>query len=148
MAFRGYEADVRGVPLDDEGMRVDVLASLLAGGLRPKFVYTIPDYQNPTGLSLSAERRPALVDLARRYGFLILERSAFPPSARWRREKPSLSGRSRSPRAPDTSRTPRRQLDRDDAKAIDDRPGEIALSMPVLSNRLTQAELQPNLVTQ
>jgi SRSO17 transposase len=77
------------------------------------------------------------------YGFLILERSAFPPSARWRREKPSLSGRSRSSRATDTSRTPRRQLDRDDAKAIDDRPGEIALSMPVLSNRLTQAKLQP-----
>ena len=57
MAFRGYEADVRGVPVDDAGMRVDVLADLLAGGLRPKIVYTIPDYQNPTGLSMSAERR-------------------------------------------------------------------------------------------
>ena len=77
MAFRGYEADVRGVPLDDAGMRVDVLAGLLAGGLRPKIVYTIPDYQNPTGLSLSAERRPELVDLARRYGFLILEDVAY-----------------------------------------------------------------------
>ena len=77
MAFRGYEADVRGVPLDDDGMRVDVLKDLLAGGLRPKIVYTIPDYQNPTGLSLSAGRRPALVDLARRYGFLILEDVAY-----------------------------------------------------------------------
>ena len=77
MAFRGYEADVRGVPVDDAGMRVDVLADLLAGGLRPKIVYTIPDYQNPTGLSMSAERRPALVDLARRYGFLILEDVAY-----------------------------------------------------------------------
>jgi 2-aminoadipate transaminase len=77
MAFRGYEADVRGVPLDDAGMRVDVLKDLLAGGLRPKIVYTIPDYQNPTGLSLSAERRPELVDLARRYGFLILEDVAY-----------------------------------------------------------------------
>ncbi len=56
MAFRGYEADVRGVPVDDDGLRVDVLADLLAGGLRPKILYTIPDYQNPTGLSLSAER--------------------------------------------------------------------------------------------
>ena len=77
MAFRGYEADVRGVPLDDAGMRVDVLEDLLSGGLRPKIVYTIPDYQNPTGLSLSAERRPELVDLARRYGFLILEDVAY-----------------------------------------------------------------------
>jgi 2-aminoadipate transaminase len=77
MAFRGYEADVRGVPLDDAGMRVDVLKDLLAGGLRPKIVYTIPDYQNPTGLSMSAERRQGLVDLARRYGFLILEDVAY-----------------------------------------------------------------------
>jgi 2-aminoadipate transaminase len=77
MAFRGYQADVRGVPLDDDGMRVDVLADLLAGGLRPKIVYTIPDYQNPTGLSLSAERRRELVELARRYGFLILEDVAY-----------------------------------------------------------------------
>ncbi len=82
------------------------------------------------------------------YGFLILERSAFPPSARWRREKPALSGRSRSPRAPDPSRTPRGQLDRDHAQAIDDRPGKIALSMPMLSSRLDPAGLQPTLVTQ
>jgi 2-aminoadipate transaminase len=91
MAFRGYEADVRGVPLDDAGMRVDVLADLLAGGLRPKIVYTIPDYQNPTGLSMSAERRQELADLARRYDFLILEDVAYrelgfgaaPPPSLW-----------------------------------------------------------------
>jgi 2-aminoadipate transaminase len=77
MAFRGYEADVRGVPVDDDGMRVDVLAGLLAGGLRPKIVYTIPDYQNPTGLTMNAERRQELVALARRYGFLILEDVAY-----------------------------------------------------------------------
>jgi 2-aminoadipate transaminase len=91
MAFRGYEADVRGVPMDDDGMRVDVLASLLAGGLRPKIVYTIPDYQNPTGLSMSADRRAELVGLARRYGFLICEDVAYrelgfgapPPPSLW-----------------------------------------------------------------
>jgi 2-aminoadipate transaminase len=77
MAFRGYEADVRGVPVDDAGMRVDVLADLLAGGLRPKILYTIPDFQNPTGLSMSLERRHELVALARRYGFLILEDVAY-----------------------------------------------------------------------
>jgi 2-aminoadipate transaminase len=91
MAFRGYEADVHGVPLDDSGMRVDVLADLLAGGLRPKIVYTIPDYQNPTGLSMSAERRRELAGLARRYDFLILEDVAYrelgfgaaPPPSLW-----------------------------------------------------------------
>ena len=77
MAFRGYEADLHGVPMDDDGMRVDQLADMLAGGLRPKILYTIPDFQNPTGLSLSAERREALVALARRYGFLILEDTAY-----------------------------------------------------------------------
>ena len=77
MAFRGYEADVRGVPVDDAGMRVDVLAELLAGGLRPKILYTIPDFQNPTGLSMTADRRRDLVGLARRYGFLILEDVAY-----------------------------------------------------------------------
>jgi 2-aminoadipate transaminase len=91
MAFRGYEADLRGVPLDGDGMRVDVLAGMLAGGLRPKIVYTIPDYQNPTGLSLSAGRRAELVALARRYGFLICEDVAYrelgfsapPPPSLW-----------------------------------------------------------------
>ena len=77
MAFRGYEADVRTVPMDAGGMRVDTLDDLLRGGLRPKVVYTIPDHQNPTGLSLAADRRPALADLARRYGFLILEDVAY-----------------------------------------------------------------------
>jgi 2-aminoadipate transaminase len=77
MAFRGYEADVRGVPVDADGMRTDVLADLLAGGLRPKILYTIPDYQNPTGLSMSGPRRQELVDLARRYGFLICEDVAY-----------------------------------------------------------------------
>src|SRR5437763_701570 len=48
-----------------------------AGGLRPKLLYTIPDHQNPAGLTLSLERRRALVELARRYGFLIVEDVAY-----------------------------------------------------------------------
>ena len=82
------------------------------------------------------------------YGFLILERSAFPPSAGSRRKKPALSGRSRSPRAAAPSRTPRGELDRDNAKATDERPGQIPLSMPMLPNRLNAQDLQLALVTQ
>ena len=77
MAFRTYEADIHGVPMDDDGMQVDVLAGMLGRGLRPKVLYTIPDHQNPTGLSLAPDRRLALVELARRYRFLILEDVAY-----------------------------------------------------------------------
>jgi len=91
MAFRGYEGDLRGVPVDGDGMRVDVLADMLGAGLRPKVLYTIPDHQNPTGLSLTGPRRQALVELARRYHFLILEDVAYrelgfddsPPPSLW-----------------------------------------------------------------
>jgi 2-aminoadipate transaminase len=77
MAFRNFEADVVAVPLDDDGLDVDDLAARLAAGLRPKLLYTIPDHQNPAGVTLSAERRTALVELARRYGFLIVEDVAY-----------------------------------------------------------------------
>ena len=77
MSFRSFQARVVGVPLDEEGLRVDALADLLAGGLRPKLLYTIPDHQNPAGVTLSAERREALVDLARRHGVLVVEDVAY-----------------------------------------------------------------------
>ena len=77
MAFGAAEAQVVAIDMDDDGLVVDALAERLADGLRPKFVYTIPEYQNPTGLTLSLERRHALVDLARRYGILIFEDVAY-----------------------------------------------------------------------
>jgi 2-aminoadipate transaminase len=76
-AFRSFEADVVAVPLDEHGLDVDALARRLASGLRPKLVYTIPDHQNPAGVSLSPERRAALVELAHEYGFLIVEDVAY-----------------------------------------------------------------------
>ena len=77
MAFRSFEAEVHSVPLDADGLDVDALASLLESGVRPKLLYTIPDYQNPAGVTLSAERRSVLVELARRYGFLVVEDVAY-----------------------------------------------------------------------
>jgi 2-aminoadipate transaminase len=77
MAFRGFEANVVAVPMDEHGLEVDELERQLAGGLRPKLLYGIPDHQNPAGVSLSADRRALLVELARRYGFLIVEDVAY-----------------------------------------------------------------------
>jgi 2-aminoadipate transaminase len=77
MAFRSFEADVVAVPMDEDGLQVDDLEGRLAAGLRPKLVYTIPDHQNPAGVSLAAERRGPLVELARRHGFLIVEDVAY-----------------------------------------------------------------------
>jgi 2-aminoadipate transaminase len=77
MAVRGYEAEITAVPMDEDGLQVDELERLLAGGLRPKLLYTIPDHQNPAGVSLSVERREPLDELARRYGFLIVEDVAY-----------------------------------------------------------------------
>src|SRR5438477_6718596 len=67
MAFRGFSAQIAVVPLDDDGLRVDELEGALAAGMRPKLLYTIPDHQNPAGVSMSVERREALVGLARHY---------------------------------------------------------------------------------
>jgi 2-aminoadipate transaminase len=77
MAFAGAEAEVLGVAMDEDGLRVDALAERLAAGLRPKFVYTIPDFQNPTGRTLPLDRRRALVELCRRHGVLIFEDVAY-----------------------------------------------------------------------
>jgi 2-aminoadipate transaminase len=77
MAFRSFETDIVAVPIDDDGLDVDELGRSLAAGLRPKLAYSIPDNQNPAGVTLSAERRGALVELARRYGFPIVEDVAY-----------------------------------------------------------------------
>ena len=76
-SFRTFEAQLEAVPLDADGLQVDELERRLGRGLRPKLVYTIPDHQNPAGVSLGAERRSALVDLARRHGFLVVEDVAY-----------------------------------------------------------------------
>jgi 2-aminoadipate transaminase len=77
MGFRAAGARLEPVALDDDGLRVDELEALLDRGARPKLLYTIPDHQNPAGVSLSADRRAALVELARRHGFLVVEDVAY-----------------------------------------------------------------------
>jgi 2-aminoadipate transaminase len=77
MAFGAAQAQVEPVAMDADGLIVDALAERLDAGLRPKFVYTIPEYQNPTGRTLTLPRRRELVELCRRHGVLILEDVAY-----------------------------------------------------------------------
>src|SRR5262245_34508100 len=77
MGFAGLEAWVVGVSMDADGLDVSALERELEAGLRPKLLYTIPDYQNPTGLTLTEGRRHGLVELARRFRFLLVEDVAY-----------------------------------------------------------------------
>jgi 2-aminoadipate transaminase len=77
MAFAGFDAEIAGIPMDEDGLLVDALEARLADGLRPKLAYVIPEFQNPSGRTLSLERRHALVELCRRHGVLILEDVAY-----------------------------------------------------------------------
>jgi 2-aminoadipate transaminase len=76
-SFRTFEAQLEAVPLDGGGLQVDELQRRIRRGLRPKLLYTIPDHQNPAGVSLDAERRGALIALARQHGFLVVEDVAY-----------------------------------------------------------------------
>src|SRR5207245_9765255 len=70
--FRALGARVIGLPMDSDGMRVDLLESILARH-RPRLIYTLPTFQNPSGVVMSPERRRRLLLLARRYQTPILE---------------------------------------------------------------------------
>jgi 2-aminoadipate transaminase len=76
-AFSVYQPTYLQVPLDDEGLDVDELERLLAGGVRPKFLYTVPNFSNPAGVTMSLERRHRLVDVCRRAGVPIVEDNPY-----------------------------------------------------------------------
>jgi 2-aminoadipate transaminase len=80
-AFRSYGAKLVGVALDNDGMRMDLLEreleKLRKKGKKPKFIYEVPDFQNPAGITMSEERRLEFIALARRYDVLILEDSPY-----------------------------------------------------------------------
>lgn len=70
-AWSAYGAEYVTVPMDEHGMRTDALEEALRSA--PKFIYVLPNFQNPTGVTLSLERRHKLIELADRYGVPIVE---------------------------------------------------------------------------
>jgi len=79
--FSSYQADVVQVECDEDGMRVEALERLLADlrseGRRLKFIYSVPSFQNPAGVTMSLQRRHQLVELARAEELLVVEDSPY-----------------------------------------------------------------------
>jgi 2-aminoadipate transaminase len=79
--FSAYQADVVQVDMDTDGMRVDLLEETLdrleRDGRRPKFIYTVPSFQNPAGVTMSQPRRRRLVEVAHERELLVLEDNPY-----------------------------------------------------------------------
>jgi 2-aminoadipate transaminase len=80
-AFGAYGADLLGIKFDEHGMRSDklgeTLESLNQQYIRPKFIYIIPDFQNPAGITMPEFRRREILELAYKYNVLIIEDSPY-----------------------------------------------------------------------
>ena len=80
-AFQSYRANLIGVPVDKQGMDVErveeILKEFAGKGLKVKFIYIVPDFQNPTGVTLSLERREKLLDLCYEYDTVTIDDSPY-----------------------------------------------------------------------
>jgi len=80
-AFTSYGGIMEGIPLDNHGMRADLLKKKLEElkqkGEKPKFIYIIPDFQNPAGITMPKDRRIEIIDIAHKYDVLIVEDSPY-----------------------------------------------------------------------
>ena len=75
--FRSYGANLIGVPVDSDGINLAALEEKLKTEKNVKFIYTIPNFQNPAGVTMSLEKRKAVYELAKKYGVLILEDNPY-----------------------------------------------------------------------
>ena len=79
--FRDHKLEMRAASIDDEGIIVDELErnlrELAAAGVTPRFYYVVPNFQNPSGITMSRERRLAVIELSRQYGFAIVEDDVY-----------------------------------------------------------------------
>lgn len=80
-AFNVYGAKLKGIPFDNQGMRTDMLeeelATLKKSGKKIKFIYLIPDFQNPAGLTMPESRRIEILNIAEKYDLLVIEDSPY-----------------------------------------------------------------------
>lgn len=76
-AFRSYGVRLVGIPTDDDGFLPEKLEAVLKAEPNVKFIYTIPNFRNPTGTTTSLERRKAVLELAKRYSVYILEDNPY-----------------------------------------------------------------------
>lgn len=76
-AFKSYESNLTGIPLDQDGMRVDILEDTIKDmkteDIVPKFIYVVPTFQNPAGVVMPEKRRKQLIDVANEYDLVIIE---------------------------------------------------------------------------
>jgi 2-aminoadipate transaminase len=80
-AFASYQANIVHVAMDDDGLIPDALQEAIrraeASGRRAKFLYTVPNFHNPAGVTLAAARRPQILDICRRAGLLVVEDNPY-----------------------------------------------------------------------
>ena len=80
-AFRSYGGEMRGISMDDEGVEVDILEETLTQlkkeGKKVKFIYTISNFQNPAGVTMSLPRRKRILEIARKFEVFILEDNPY-----------------------------------------------------------------------
>ena len=93
-AYRKEGAELVGVPLDEHGMRMDALErtldKLVYRNRKPKFIYTLATYQNPTGSIMPVDRRRELLDIAGRYGIPVVEDHCYADTVYEDRHEPAL----------------------------------------------------------
>lgn len=76
-SFRAYNAKLVGVPVESDGMNIELLEKALKENPNTKFIYTIPNFQNPSGVTMSLEKRKKVYELAKKYNVLILEDNPY-----------------------------------------------------------------------
>ena len=75
--FRSYKAKLVGIPMDTDGMNMEALEKALETEKNVKFIYTIPNFQNPSGITMSLEKRHRLYELAKAHDVMLLEDNPY-----------------------------------------------------------------------
>lgn len=75
--FRSYNVNLVGIPMEEDGISIEALEAAMKTGKNVRLLYVIPNFQNPTGITMSMEKRRAVYELAKRYGVMIVEDNPY-----------------------------------------------------------------------